>query len=176
MLQPRQAIDYFLRPGEYFVGNADYRILTLLGSCVSISLWHAGKRIGAMSHFLLSHRNSSKASAPDARYGEEALWLMLQQLRRAGVEPAACEGKIFGGGNMFPGHVRDMTQNVGKRNGEAARELLQAHRIPIVSESLFGVGHRQIVFDISTGHVWARQVKPVEAGSPETWRDTKAFP
>jgi chemotaxis protein CheD len=28
-----------------------------------------------------------------------------------------------------------------------------------VSESLFGIGHRQIIFNIGTGDVWARQNK-----------------
>jgi chemotaxis protein CheD len=39
---------------------------------------------------------------------------------------------------------------------------MQAHGIPIISESLFGVGHRQIIFDVGTGHVWSRQVKPID--------------
>jgi chemotaxis protein CheD len=28
-----------------------------------------------------------------------------------------------------------------------------------VSESLFGIGHRQIIFDVSNGDVWAYQVQ-----------------
>ena len=28
------------------------------------------------------------------------------------------------------------------------------------AESLFGVGHRQIIFDVSKGDVWSRQVRP----------------
>lgn len=32
--------------------------------------------------------------------------------------------------------------------------------IEVVSESLFGEGHRQIAFDVGTGHVWSRQVRP----------------
>jgi chemotaxis protein CheD len=48
---------------------------------------------------------------------------------------------------------------VGRRNGEAARERLAHHGIPVVKESLFGIGHRQIIFDVSKGDVWARQVK-----------------
>ena len=41
----------------------------------------------------------------------------------------------------------------------AARRLLLAHRIPVHSESLFGVGHRQIVFDVASGDVWVRQTR-----------------
>lgn len=153
----------FLNPGEYFVGDARHRIRTLLGSCVSITLWHPELRIGAMSHFLLSER-SAKISGPlDARYGKEALSLMQTELMRHGVNPKACTAKIFGGGDMFPQH-RGMANaaQIGRRNGEAARSLLEAQGIRVSSESLFGVGHRKIMFDVKSGHVWARQVKPVE--------------
>lgn len=156
-------INVFLQPGEYFVGDAAYRIRTLLGSCVSITLWHPVHRIGAMSHFLLSSRgNKDDSPGLDARYGEEAMILMLDELKRTGVPPTQCHGKIFGGGNMFPEQACGDMPKIGKRNGEAARALLCAHRIHTVSESLFGVGHREIIFDVSTGDVWARQVKPAE--------------
>ena len=75
-----------------------------------------------------------------------------------------CEGKIFGGGNMFPAQ-RAAGVPVGRRNGEAARGLLQAHGIEVVSESLFGDGHRQVVFDVATGDVWARQLAPSDSGA-----------
>jgi chemotaxis protein CheD len=167
MRNARYIIDKFLQPGEFAVGDAKYRFHTLLGSCVSITLWHPERKFGAMSHFMLSHRKGAARGCRadtnvewDARYGEEALWLMLRELRRANVPPEECEGKIFGGGDMFPGLSAE-SLGVGRQNGEAARRLLVAHDISIVSESLFGVGHRQIIFDIDTGHVWARQVEPL---------------
>lgn len=153
-------IDVFLKPGEHFVGDADYRIRTLLGSCVSITLWHSKRRVGAMSHFLLPSRSAPSGGVLDGRYGEEVMQLMLTELSSVGIQAADCVGKIFGGGNMFPGQSRAEVRNVGLKNGEAARALLIAHQIPVVSESLFGIGHRQIIFDISKGDVWARQVRP----------------
>lgn len=152
-------IDLFLNPGEHFVGEAFYRIRTLLGSCVSITLWHPVRRIGAMSHFLLARRCFRSASGLDGRYGEEAMQLMLTELAAMDIKPRECQAKIFGGGDMFPMH-HSGEQNIGRRNGEAARALVQAHGIPVISESLFGIGHRQIIFDISSGDVWARQIKP----------------
>lgn len=153
-------IEIFLQPGEHFVGDASFRIRTLLGSCVSITLWHPVRRIGAMSHFLLPSRNTPAGGGLDGRYGEEVMCIMIRELADNQVKPNECIGKIFGGGNMFPGQTRTDARNVGIKNGEAARAMLTAHKIPIVSESLFGIGHRQIIFDISNGDVWARQIKP----------------
>jgi len=110
-----------------------------------------------MSHFLLAERAQGTAADPlDGRYGNEALALMLRQLAAFGVAPTDCEAKLFGGGDMFPQQQRGQPQHVGRRNGDAAQALLAAHGIRLVSHSLFGAGHRKIMFDIATGDVWAR--------------------
>jgi chemotaxis protein CheD len=158
-------VEIVLAPGEYFVGDARHRISTLLGSCVSITLWHPRFQIGAMSHFLLPRRTGPATGELDGRYGEEALCLMLRKLAAVHVEGRECVAKIFGGGNMFPSQGRAGAKHVGVKNGEAARALLRARRIPVVSESLFGVGHRRIIFDVRNGDVWARQADIV--GAPD---------
>ena len=149
-------IDIFLQPGDYFVGDAGFRLRTLLGSCVSITLWHPRLCVGAMSHFLLPGRFAGEQ--PDARYADDALMLMVQGLRENGVRATECEAKIFGGGNMFPGQ-QQRGASIGEKNGLAARAMLAERGIPVLSESLFGFGHRQILFDIATGDVWSRQVE-----------------
>jgi chemotaxis protein CheD len=159
-------VDVNLQPGEYFVGGPGHRVRTLLGSCVSVTLWHPPTQVGAMSHFVLwSRGNAQPLAAADARYGDEAMQLMARGLAGRGVVAAQCEAKILGGGNMFPEQTLSMGRapTVGERNGHSARELLAELGIRVVSENLFGIGHRQIVFDIHTGAVWVRHVEPVAA-------------
>lgn len=159
----RKLIDVFLQPGELFVGDASYKVRTVLGSCVSMTLWHPATRIGGMSHFLLPARSASEPVAVlDGRYGDEALELMLRELKQSGVPACQCQSKIFGGGNMFPGQMGTDSINIGQRNGEAAIAMLQRHGIPVMSQSLFGVGHRQVIFDLSSGDVWSRLIAPSE--------------
>jgi chemotaxis protein CheD len=161
--------EIFLHPGEYFVGHAGCTVRTVLGSCVSITLWHPVLRVGAMSHFVLSSRAPGSHGALDARYAEEAMSLMLRDLRNERVNLRECQAKLFGGGNMFPGHPGASLDNIGHKNSETARMLVRAQNIPIVSESLSGLGHRQIVFEIASGDVWQRQVKPLisrRSGAP----------
>jgi chemotaxis protein CheD len=166
--QAARRADVFLQPGEYFVGAAGQRIRTVLGSCVSVTLWCPRQHVGAMSHSLLAsrggpagpHPRAAPAAGWDARYGDEALHLMFAALARHGVKGPQCQAKIFGGGDMFAAQPASGALAIGRRNGEAARRLLQAHGIEIKSESLFGAGHRQIAFDIASGHVWSRQLPP----------------
>ena len=67
-------IDVFLQPGDLFVADASYRIRTVLGSCVSITLWHPGSACGGMSHFLLPTRGNeltgTRHDELDGRYGD----------------------------------------------------------------------------------------------------------
>jgi chemotaxis protein CheD len=154
-------IDIFLMPGDYFVGDERYRVRTLLGSCVSITLWHPGMRIGAMSHFLLPGDSQRRIERPDDKpgmYGADAMRLLTEGMASHGVAPSQCQGKIFGGGAMFPrnGKARD----IGMQNGDYARSMLQQYGIHVVSESLFGEGHRQLIFTIRSGEVLSRQIPP----------------
>src|SRR5258706_9681502 len=106
-LPGHKQFDVFLQPGEYFIGDASHRIHTVLGSCVSITLWNPSSRVGAMSHFLLATRGEVAQvdvdqHVLDARYGDEALRLMLRELSRRQPSATPCQAKIFGGGDMFP--------------------------------------------------------------------------
>ncbi len=161
-MENSDVIDIFLQPGDYFVGDGSFRVRTLLGSCVSITLWHPATGLGAMSHFLLPGRSGH--DIPDARYGEDALALMITELRRFGVRAGDCVAKVFGGGNMFPSRLRNRP-GIGSQNGEEAKRLLASYGIELSAQCLFGTGHRQIMFEIATGDVWSRQITPSEAAA-----------
>ncbi len=150
-------IDVFLLPGEHFAGDARHRIATLLGSCVSVTLWQPRLRVGAMSHFVLPGSNVARGLPANGRYAEDSLELMLQDLRRLGVQDADCQAKVFGGGAMFEGRPG---LDIGRQNGEAAKAMLRARGLQIVSESLFDAVHRRIVFDVGSGEVWVRHGRP----------------
>jgi len=150
--------EIYLNPGEYFVGDARFKVRTLLGSCVSMVIWHAQLQYGAMSHCILSRRQVGSALQLDGSYVDEVLELMVRQLQKLGVPLHECVAKVFGGGNMFPEQQILDQLNVGKKNGEAAKALLQKYGLPIISEDLFSEGHRELIFDVKSGEVWVRHV------------------
>jgi len=153
-------IDVFLLPGEHFAGDARHRITTLLGSCVSVTLWQPRLRVGAMSHFVLPGSNVERGAQPSGRYAEDSLELMLEDLRQLGARAEDCEAKLFGGGAMFEPRAGRPRIDIGRKNGEAAMAMLRARRLRVVSESLFDVGHRRIVFEVGSGDVWMRRGRP----------------
>ncbi|XHS80116.1 chemotaxis protein CheD [Burkholderiaceae bacterium UC74_6] len=154
-MSTQRVIPIFLMPGEHFTGDARHRISTLLGSCVSITLWHPKMQLGAMSHFLLPGTGAEHRQPASARYGADALKMMVADLAVRSCDARECEAKVFGGGAMFELPER-LGKDIGRRNGEAALSMLREAGITVVSESLFDAGHRRIAFSVRTGEVWVR--------------------
>lgn len=158
MKKPPHVLEIFLQPGEWYFGGSDTRIRTVLGSCVSLTVWHPRLKIGGMCHYMLPARgNSGPAQSLDGRYADEAAALLLQEMRAAGTEPDDYQLKMFGAGNMFPGlKCLNDRAHVPSRNAEAARILAARHGWHMAAEHLGGSGHRHVVFDVWSGHVWVR--------------------
>jgi len=159
--RPTQFVEIFLQPGEFWFGDRDTRVRTLLGSCVAITMWHPRRRIGGMCHYLLpGRRRWGRSEVLDGRYADNALLLFLRELARTCTRPSDYEVKMFGGGNQFGARSGPASMNVPDRNIEAGRELLAHHGFTLKAEHLGGNGHRNVVFDIWTGNVWVRHVDP----------------
>lgn len=139
--------------GDFHFCRAPARIRTLLGSCVSITLWHPRLLLGGMCHFMLPERPRGVATTLDGRYGDEAIQLFDREIARYATRPGDYVAKIFGGGNMFPAQP-ETPLGIGPRNVETAERLLKARGIRVVAEHLGGGGHRKLVFDVSTGDAW----------------------
>lgn len=141
-----------LSAGDFHFGSGHTRISTLLGSCVSITLWHPRKRIGGMCHYMMAERNRPPDAALDGRYATEAFELFLQHVEQAGTRPAEYQAKLFGGANMFKNEAGRM--DIGERNIEYAHRLLASRHIALMSEHVAGSGRRKLHFDLWSGDVW----------------------
>ena len=145
---------HHVHAGDVRLGLPGDELRAVLGSCVAVTLWHPGKRVGVMSHVLLPRRGASRRPADpieqDGRFAEDALQLMVDRLRDAGVEPCECTCKIFGGAQVFAGG----DSRVGNANVRALKSLLSRAGVAIVSENVEGTGHRVIRFVVETGEVW----------------------
>lgn len=147
-------IDIFLHPGEWYFGDRDTRIHTTLGSCIAVTLWHPDLKQGGMCHYMLPG-SDQPGEALNARYGNDALELMMKEVRRLRRCAGGYEAKLFGGASMFD--VGPGGSSVAQRNIRAAERLMQHHNLTVVARSLGGTGYRQLVFDIASGDVWVRQ-------------------
>ena len=122
----------FLHPGELCFASDGEHLHTLLGSCVSITLWHPRLRVGGMCHFVLPSRPvGSTSRRPDGRYGDEAVELFERAAEERHSALPDYQVKVFGGGNMLGDQAGSPEDLVGTRNAEAAIKLLMARGVEL---------------------------------------------
>lgn len=156
MLPDFEPIDVFLHPGEYAFGEERTRLRTLLGSCVAITFWHPGLRIGAMCHYLLPARPAQNRN-PDGAYAEEVIPLIATRFRNQGLRAAEFQVKMFGGSDMFPDLSLDEVLSIGSKNIYVGERLLAEHGFTIAKSDLAGTAQRMVIFELWSGDVWVRQ-------------------
>lgn len=150
-------IDIFLHPGEWYFGDRHTRIHTTLGSCVAVTLWHPALRLGGMCHYMLPGRGPADhdSTTLSARYGEDALRLLMAEVRQHGTRAGDYEAKLFGGASMFD--VGPQGSSVAQRNVDAAEALMLRHGLRVAARSLGGTGYRRLFFNLADGDVWVRR-------------------
>lgn len=151
---PEDILEVYLHPGEWHFGDEDTRIKTLLGSCVSFTLWHPERRIGGMCHYMLPSREGRRTGSDlDGKYADEALHLLVREIEKENTRPRDYTARVFGGGSMLD--IGGL--NVSERNVETARKLIKHYGFRLEGECLGGVGHRNVVFDVWSGEVWLKK-------------------
>lgn len=165
--------DIYLMPGEFHFGGEDLRIMTLLGSCIAITLWHPKKLIGGMCHFMLpAPKIRENFQQLNGKYAQDAIAMFKHQMQETGTVASEYQVKIFGGGNMFSNEEIDISQctptyqgciesfdckNVSCKNKLIAPYLLKQHGFSVINQDLGGVEHRKVIFELWTGDVWVRK-------------------
>jgi chemotaxis protein CheD len=110
---------------------------------------------------MLRTRAIKSSGRLDGRYADEAIESMSYEIKNSGTQAHEYQVKLFGGGHMFSGKPTRQDANVGEKNIEVARSLIKQHGFFSCAEHLGGNGHRNIFFDIWSGHVWVRHQPPL---------------
>ncbi len=150
-----------LHPGDFCFTENPVHIHTLLGSCISITLWHPVSHIGGMCHFTLPKYMGKRLpnTKLDGRYAEDVMQMFKQEVAKRHTDITEYEAKIFGGGNMMRDSGENIDDTVGTRNAAAAMQLLMAEGVNILVAAVGEFGHRRLVFDVEKGEVWVRHIQ-----------------
>ncbi len=143
----------------YYAWSKDRHLAlsTTLGSCVSVCVCDTHIGVGGMNHFLLPDIPKTQSKNPldrSERYGEAAIEILLNALYSHGACKNDLTVKIFGGGKVISG----VSNDVGKRNVEFARQFFRTERIRITSEDSGGTTGRKVIFYPATGRALVRPV------------------
>jgi chemotaxis protein CheD len=148
----------YVRPGDLVVATQPDVLFTVLGSCVSVCLWHAERKIAGMNHFVFPGRGDATQRGP--RFGSDAVAGLLERMLGAGAEPSRTVAKVFGGARIP--EVRADHLSISSENVRVALDLLGAAGVHVAASDLGGHRGRKVLFDTATGDVWMKYL--VESG------------
>ena len=159
--------DIYLKPGETVISNNAAIVSTILGSCISITMFNLQWRIGAICHNLLptcrDKRKCSDNCTEAFRYVECTIKRMVNKFTSRGIRQSEIEVKLFGGSDMFNLTVGENSSvTVGKQNIETALKVLGDSGLKIAASDTGGSVGRKIVFCTQTGKVFLKRLNKAE--------------
>jgi chemotaxis protein CheD len=154
-----------IMPGEFFVGQEDIVISTVLGSCVSACIWDRTAKVGGMNHFMLPGGQGNEAPANDltaasGRYGVFAMEQLINELIKHGARKSNLEAKVFGGGAVLR---KFSTLNVGERNAAFVLDFLKTEGIRVISQDLMDIYPRRVAFFPSSGRALCKKLTSTDS-------------
>jgi len=138
---------HYLYQSTIFAEKEQHIVDTILGSCISVCLYDPKLKIGGINHYMLPLWNGVGLATP--KYGNIAIEKLIEKMQELGSLKSNLIAKVFGGACQ----IHNSSINIGERNTQIARELLAAHRIRIIAESVGGSIGRKMRFDTGTGVV-----------------------
>lgn len=149
---------------EWKTAREPRQIITLgLGSCVGITLYDPYAKIGGLAHIMLPDSSQFQNKSNPAKYADLAIPEMLEEMLGMGARKSAITARIAGGAQMFNfGDNKTTTLNIGQRNVEMTKKVLQDLRIRILGEHTGENYGRTMIFNLTDGGVYIRTIgKPL---------------
>ncbi|MBI5888156.1 MAG: chemotaxis protein CheD [Deltaproteobacteria bacterium] len=161
-----------VKPGELNISARPVALHTILGSCLTVTMFSPRMHIGGICHALLPHlrRGDPGGGKPAAgaahdgrdeefKYVDSAIKFMLESFSAYGVAEDEIEIKTFGGADMFessgiPGGI----VTVGAQNIKMAGEFLESRHLKIVNSDVGGREGRVLYFYTHTGECLVRRI------------------
>ena len=144
----------YLHPGEMIFTRELCQIVTVLGSCVALTLFSVRLRAAAICHVTLPEAPSGRdPGGKRFRFASDTIPEMLSRFRAIGVKSSELEARVFGGSSRISAHGKQSIYPVGRANLERVRQLLQEACVPIRQQDAGAPGSLRLVFDTGTGQV-----------------------
>ncbi len=152
----RMRKEIHIHAGDLCATRDPSSIHTLLGSCVAVCLYDPVENLGGMNHILLPGRADMKHFDATARYGVNAMELLINRLMGLGGDRRRFIAKAFGGAHVLPNISQEY--GTGQRNIEFVLEFLSIEGIRLVGYDLGGCQARRVYFYTDTGDAWVKRI------------------
>jgi chemotaxis protein CheD len=111
-----------------------------------------------MNHILMPGEPDMKHFDMSARYGINAMEMLINRIMNLGGERRRLVAKVFGGAQTIA--LIDAQNSMGAKNAEFVMEFLENECFPLISMDVGGIQSRRIYFHTDTGDVFLKRGKP----------------
>lgn len=118
-------------------------IKTILGSCVSISVWDQKKKSRGMNHYIYPTRDGKERST---KFGDVACPYLLKLMQDLGSNIADLVINVVGGASSPV-----INSDIGESNIQIAQKVLDRYSLSIGIWDVGGVMGRKVLFNTATG-------------------------
>ena len=151
--------EIIVKVADLRVGRAGDQLVTVgLGSCIAVVLHDDTACVGGLAHVLLPSPALSRQDGNPAKSAHTAVPRLLELMAERGASRRRITARLVGGASMFAALSPPGTIQMGERNVVASRQVLNAHGIPVVGESVGGDYGRTVRLDVAGGGLEVRSV------------------
>ena len=148
----------YLKPGEVIISHNPILVSTILGSCIAVTLFSPGNKIGAICHAMYPC-NPVASDDTNVHYVDTAIAFICKKM----TEYTGKSGfivKLFGGARVLAGNeYGDTRKSIGEQNIRQAKITLAQFDMGIATADIGGSRGRKLLFSMKTGDVYLRKLK-----------------
>jgi len=148
----------YLMPGEIHFSLNPVQVITILGSCVSVTMFCRSLHVGSICHAMMPTSNDQFTEKPnpknDFRYVDRSIEWMMAQFHQVGAPPDDIEVMILGGSHILSSPItEDTTPSVGMKNIETALKAVKGLGLFLRTLNVSGNRGRKVIFNTATGEM-----------------------
>jgi chemotaxis protein CheD len=154
----------YIHPGEACFSSNPIVVSTVLGSCLSVTMFSGKIKYAGISHCQLPYCRKTGQDCNDCKdpykFVNCTIVQMIRKFEKLQIPRKEIEVKIFGGADVlktFSGERREPT--IGRQNIQSALETLDRNNMSASVSDVAGIQGRKIIFFTETGEIFLNRMK-----------------
>jgi chemotaxis protein CheD len=158
----------YLKAGEMHFTKQPTLVITVLGSCLSVTMFSRRTGLGGICHGLLPRCEGRKhcdgGCLQGFKYVDCSIRKMVKLFDKHKVRRSEIEVKCFGGADMFSRKIKiPGIVSVGNQNIQTAEQILASEGLTVLKTDVGGLQGRKLLFYTDTGEVFLKRLTKKDA-------------
>lgn len=147
----------YLKAGEFIMLSGPACVLTVLGSCVSVTMFNKRMGMGAICHALLPRKTGDEN---DFKFVDSSIVQMIKAFEKLKIGRHEIEVKLFGGADMFRARTGNLwLTSIGDQNVKTALSTIERENLRLRASDIGGRSGRKIYYYIHENRVLVKRLK-----------------